>query len=152
MPKAINSGFNFWYLFSAPLSVQVTPTRQRIDVGKDATISCDIVRGFPTRKLVWLHNGKEIHAENVEETFMQVTNNANNSFSGMTVAKDNDTNWFKQALSKSSLSSLPSTSLPLSSPSSIVNPSTLTLKSKSEIMQGDDEHRTVVDHGKVYVL
>ena len=101
---------------SAPLSLQVSPSRQRIDVGKSATISCDVIRGFPVRKVLWLKNGEKIHVENLETNFLRVTNNAS-----IMTQKDKGINRLKHELATSSLSSL-STNLPQMS-TSILNPS-----------------------------
>ena len=97
---------------------------------------------------MWLHNGKEIHDENVEDTFLQVTTspNENNSSSGI---KDNEaaTNRLTRGLSRSF--SLSSTILPLM----ISNRSTdiMTLNGEeSQNLQNRNEYRNFVDHGKVH--
>ena len=94
----------------------MSPTRRRIDVGKTASISCDVVRGFPVQKVLWLYNGEKIHVENLETIFLRVTNNAS-----IMTQKDKGISWLKHELVTSSLSSL-STNLPQMS-TSILNPS-----------------------------
>ena len=94
----------------------MSPTRQRVDVGKTASITCQVVHGFPIRKVLWLHNGEKIHVENLETNFLQVTNNAS-----IMTQKDKGINRLRHDLVTSSLSSL-STNLPQKS-SSISNPS-----------------------------
>ena len=96
--------------------MQVSPTRQRVDVGKATSISCDITHGFPVRKILWLHNGKQIHAENLETNFLQATNNAS-----IIAQKDKGISRLRNELVTSLLSSL-STNLPSMS-TSISNPS-----------------------------
>ena len=131
---------------SAPLSLQVSPSRQRIDVGKSATISCDVIRGFPVRKVLWLQNGEKIHVENLETNFLQVTNNASIMTQG-----DKSIRRLKHDLVTSSLSSL-STNLPPMS-TSISNPSSNNGERNNIILDykaRDDKH--FVENGKVRLI
>ena len=101
------NGITFHIL--APLSLQVTPTRQRVDVGKVATISCDVIRGFPARKLIWLHNGEQIHAQIIDNRILQVTKKASRMS-----PKDKDMTIIQHALHRSFTSlSTTSTMVPL---------------------------------------
>ena len=128
---------------SAPLSLQVFPSRQRIDVGKSATISCDVIRGFPVRKVLWLQNGEKIHVENLETNFLQVTNNASIMTQG-----DKNIRRLKHEFVTSSLSSL-STNLPQMS-TLISNPSSNngeTNKVISDYTKHDDKY--FIENGKV---
>ena len=44
-------------LHEAPLSVSLTPRRQRVDVADSAELVCQI-QGFPIHEIVWLRNGE----------------------------------------------------------------------------------------------
>ena len=116
------------------------PTRQRIDVGDSASISCNVVHGFPVRKLVWLFNGQQIHVENIESTSTQLTNNGSK-----TTYYDKNTKRLSQELSPSfrSLSSS-STTLPFMSTST--HPRSFTLGSAENKRKAG---RLFLDKGKV---
>ena len=126
--------------------MQVSPTRQRVDVGKATAISCDIMHGFPVRKFLWLHNGKQIHAENLETNFLQATNNAS-----IIAQKDKGISRLRHELVTSPLSSL-STNLPSMS-TSISNPSSNNGERNnviSDYTARDDKH--FVENGKVRLI
>ena len=57
-------------MFSAPLSVKTYPLAQRIDVGQDADIQCNILEGFPVRLIQWLHNGKLVKQHEFKDDFL----------------------------------------------------------------------------------
>ena len=132
--------------FLAPLSLQVSPIRQRVDVGQTTSISCDIKHGFPVQKLLWLHNGKQIHVEKLESNFLQTTNNAS-----IIAQKDKGISRLRHELVTSPLSSL-STNLPSMS-TSISNPSSNNGET-SNVISGyktqDDKH--FVENGKVSLI
>ena len=138
------NGITFHIL--APLSLQVTPTRQRVDVGKVATISCDVIRGFPARKLIWLHNGEQIHAQIIDNRILQVTKKA----SGMS-PKDKDMTIIQHALHRSFTSlSTTSTMVPLESTFN-ANLSANTILNSKQQNKERNAHILFEENGKVKV-
>ena len=104
------------------------------------------MHGFPVQKLLWLHNGKQIHVENLESNFLQATNNAS-----IIAQKDKGISRLRHELVTSPLSSL-STNLPPMS-TSISNPSSNNGERNnviSDYTARDDKH--FVENGKVRLI
>ena len=109
-------------------------------------VSCDIVRGFPVRKIMWLHNGEQILVQNVENGLTQAI--SHNNMSGMT-AKDKSIDRLKQALSTSFTSvSSSSTILPFIS-TAITNPSTRLMSNRDDSHYKPNDHISFEGNGKV---